>query len=458
MIFPSVRRHAPLFVMAAAYALFVFPFAYFRHDDWLILGNGAALPDNWAMLWNPTLLFPDGEHIWFFRPFFKLATYLFYSAFGFHYWMWLCGTLAITLAALCLGADTIGRLTGKRERALWFLTLFAAAVPLHFGSLAWIGEGLMNCPLALGLVLSTWLVCRGLLEARRDLLALAVPVFTLTLGFKESAVFHVAFLFALLLTDEKLRQIPLRSRALVFAPYAAISAVYLVVRLLYLPLNREYLPDLTLHALGKPALLIAAMLLVPAALAARTHSLRGLGKKWLFVPFLVVTVLPYLGHPFFSPGWLFYPGFFLLFILSLGETGLGGEPRRIALTGLAVLAVSLGPVLYELNRMGWWHWNQGQREMRDSVAALEPASLSTLEVYSCQNDRYPLASFERVVAYDASLWFMWRLHHKTDLPVVVGWCSTLKRGLASKDERAAILLWEFPKLTWVKRPAEPGKF
>src|SRR4051794_20483659 len=86
-----------LTLFSVVYAAGVFAFAFFRHDDWLILGNSVAhLPRDWSFAWRPTLFFHGREGDWFFRPFFKLGVYAFYQAFGFHYRAWLCALLLVT--------------------------------------------------------------------------------------------------------------------------------------------------------------------------------------------------------------------------------------------------------------------------------------------------------------------------------------------------------------------------
>lgn len=124
----------------------LFPFAFFRHDDWLIVHNGALLTENWSSAWSPTLTHGAMERVWFFRPLFKFNGFLFWRLFGEQYFFWLLGVLTFTVAAVYLAADSLSLFATTRKKAITFVTLFLCAPLIHFGSLTWIGEGLMNCP------------------------------------------------------------------------------------------------------------------------------------------------------------------------------------------------------------------------------------------------------------------------------------------------------------------------
>lgn len=448
----------PLLIFVGAYALFALPYAYFRHDDWLILRNAALLPSQWRSLWSPTLLFAEGEKTWFFRPFFKLGTYALYSAFGFRYWAWLAVMLLLMTASLWLGGDLIRRLTGDSRRSRWFVILYVGSAPLHFGSLVWIGEALMNCPEVFGLTLSLWLFFRGALDrsARRPAYLFgALLAYTLTLGFKEAAVFHSAFLLGLVLAEPTLRVLSGKDRVRLLAPYAAVTLPYLLFRLFALPLNRQYAPIWRLDLVLTPALVIAASLAAPVAIwvtfvslgrpASLARVLRGLGSRWPYLPFLAVATLPCLGHYFFSPGWLLYPGFFWLLAATAAVEIPLPEGRRLALATAALALLLVAPVVFYLNRLAWPQWQTGQRELHRVVAEL-PDDVEHMSIFFCNNPRYPDESFERVVGHWDSLVSLWALHHKRPIVFEFRPCREIEGWLAVPQPHRVALRWSFPRL------------
>ena len=232
-------------LVLALYLIGIFPYCFFRHDDWWILGNSVThLGQDWGFLWRPTLYWQDTEIVWFFRPFFKLGTWLFFQLFAFQYYAWLTACLLLACWTLWVGYRTLQDLSG-RLAAQTFLLWFVCAIPLHLGSLAWVGEGLMNVPQGLLLILCTSYWVRvgesgGLLSAP---LAWSTLYFVLALGFKESTVFHLAFLAALTLSEPALK---FRSRWRTWVPafgaIAVVAGLYLVWRLGYLPWNPSYRP------------------------------------------------------------------------------------------------------------------------------------------------------------------------------------------------------------------------
>ena len=68
----NLRRRPELWVMAAYsvfYIALIFPFAYFRHDDWQIISNSVLrLPDDWRFLFTDTLYDLGVPTRWFVRP------------------------------------------------------------------------------------------------------------------------------------------------------------------------------------------------------------------------------------------------------------------------------------------------------------------------------------------------------------------------------------------------------
>ncbi len=398
----------------AVYALAIDPFAYFRHDDWLILGNAVRLPEDWGALWRPTLFGPEGERVWFFRPGFKFATWLFHSLFGFQYWAWLAATQLLTAAAAWLAAKPLG------QNGRYFLALFAASFTIHLGSLSWIGEGLMNCPQLFILALNFYLFMSGRFTA-------AFLVWVVGLGFKESSVFHVLFLAAVAWTSDERRLKPL-------IPYAVGAAAYLGIRLLVLPVNAEYLAVPTVTSVLRSVGIICALIGVTPLLACLLGGQwRAWKSYWAFVPYFAVSLAPYLGHKFFSPGWVLVPGFFLVWIAAK----IGPARRAPELALATTLAFCVGWMI----SMHWWSWGQGQRNVHEVVKNLGTEARHVV-ILECPSDpAVPKQTFQRVVAHPSALWHLWHLYHDGEIEFRVSDCAA-----PSEQPGYLFLKWDFPRL------------
>jgi len=447
-------------LIGAWYLILVFPFAYFRHDDWLILGNAVLnLKQNWAFAFSPTLYFNDIEVIWFFRPLFKIFVYLFFILLGYQYYFWLFGLFALTVCSSWLGYQIVSDLTQSKRLGLLFALLFLASMHFHFGSTVWMGEGMMNCPQVFFLILSAYLFIRATGKERFSFLwgSGALASYILSLGFKESSVFHVAFLFAILVSENRFKLISVKKKAFWLLPYFAVTAIYLWIRFLYMPLNPHYTTNFSWMAFGRTVFFFVGALSLPVAVLLIGLRLKGRDllyrylvggrKKWLYLAFILLSVSPYLvfGHGFFSPGWLFFPGFYLALVACLMGEGIASDlstpfVRRL---GFALFYTSVFPILIGLYQVGWWKWHQGQRQIKQIIASAPKDKTSEVVIVNCANGEFPDSRLQRVVGFEASLYQLWALHHEERVPISIIPC-TEKYKVA---EDKLILKWRFPKFT-----------
>jgi hypothetical protein len=452
-----------LLILGASYLLIIFPVAYFRHDDWLILGNAALkLPTDWMFAFRPTLFYGEEEVVWFFRPFFKLGVLVWYRLFGFRYYLWLSALLLMLVASVVLGAMTL-RLLSSSRRATLFTIVFCASVYFHFGSLVWMGEGMMNCPQLFLLALTSYLFVASAQQPRvfdwRS--ALALGVFILSLGFKESGVFHVGFLCALLWSGNLGAGESWLRKAARLAPYVAVSVIYLAVRM-GMPMNPGYAPQLKLLFFIKPLIILAAgpffvvavtYLFVPGAAKLRGLIAQFRGPGVFYLLFLVVSVLPYFGHGFFSVGWLLLPGFYFCFIFALLDPSLEnpGAVKQYAKIGWVLLLLSVTPVLWRLDRVGWWQWHRPQRQLEAMIENASAAKIRQAFVLNCPNDQYPKVTLNEVVGFDAGFYFLWAMHKPSPIPFHVVPCDALETESSrfAHDESDLIIRWKFPEFTLV---------
>jgi hypothetical protein len=456
-----------LVFLVAGYSALIFPFAYFRHDDWYILGNAALhLPGNWKFAFSSTLFVGNTEVVWFFRPLFKIFVYFFYEWFGFHYWIWLLGLTFFCCGAFIFSSLAIEKLTGAREKGVLFTVLFAAAIPLHVGSLAWMGEGMMNCPQLFFLALSTYAFVLGFhrtLGSRIGFCLLSLASYFLSLGFKESSIFHIAFLSALLF-HEPFFGTNRRQKLLWLSPFAVLTAVYLVYRTLFLPMNGSYSPLLKTLAILRPiAFIVGTFSLVVAAWALsegpRWSTVlqdwrEALRKKWMLALVVAGSCLPYLAHDFFSPGWLLLPGSYFLWmlVLTIPRGSLELSPAFIRRTGSWLLVLSLVPVTAWMVHAHWWEWRKPQKAMEAIVESIPDRSITGIIIFDCVGERRPELQFARIVGFDAALGYLWRLHHCSSIPVSVVPCTNHFDSFFDWHVRHArgekvFLKWEYPELT-----------
>ncbi len=458
-----------ILLFCTGYLAFVFPLAYFRGDDWLILGNAALqLPQDWKFLWRPTLFYSGNEVVWFFRPFFKLGTYLFYKAFGYHYYSWLVALLALCVAGLYFAALTAFRLTGSRSRSYLFLALFCTAIPFHMGSLAWMGEGMMNCPQLFLLALSCYLFVEAHLKTgkieKRSLLELgSLFAFIISLGFKESSVFQPGLLVCLLWKSPSFDYLSLRKKVRAATPHLAIALAFLVFRL-RMEFHPGYEPGKHILFFIKPLAMLAAL---PAGitilygwLSRKTFTvsksaLIALWKQgWPYLGFMAVVVAPYLGHGFFSLGWMLLPGFYFCFLVAIVAPGFEGwatQERRF-LVG-STLAISLLPVLFVMNQIAWPEWQSSEQRIKTIFDSLSSEDVKQIVVYGCTNPKYPEAPFKRVIGFEAGLYNLWAMGHDTRVPVKV-WGCLPKEAIHPSNEDTLTLRWEFPDWEMIHVPGQ----
>ena len=448
-----------LVAFSLACAATFFPFAFFRNDDWWILGNGVReLPKNWGFAFSPTLFFLGEEQNWFFRPLFKIFTLLFFKAFGFNYFLWLCGTLLFTVGAMWFGAKTIELVTNRSQSAFAYLLLFVASIQIYLGSVMWVGEGLMNCPQLFLLSLSLYLFCKHLLVKTSSGIngGLALLTYVVSIGFKESAVFHPLFMAALIFSERKFLDVTVERKIRALIPYVVLTGAFVIYRLFFLPVISGYIPNLSrnflrengpiiLSALALPMMGLAGVLFLEKQTTA-VNFLKAIFQRNRYLPFFLISVLPYLGQGFFSPGWLLGPGAYFLFLLALcipqGDFS-GGFFIRLA---VVALSLSLPPVAWKLHNMEWWSWHKPQRQLFDIIRSPANEGISDLYIYDC--DRVPEKNlgFTRVVGHDYGLHEAWRLHHSRDVAFHFMRCDA-KPARQPADERALHLMWSFPELT-----------
>ena len=413
LAFPMAHRIKP----ASLVVIFVLTYlplirrADFRGDDYLIAWN-AMIPGV-----NPftgtTLVYSGVTKAWFLRPLFRILTKVSFVEFGFHYAAWLAGPVVLVALAAWLGARVVNALTESSEGGIWFMALFLGAFHLHLGSLLWVGEGLMNAPQIF--LLSASLYCWVVLESDWGV-GLALALYGLSLGLKESSVFFPLFLWAL----------PHSRRRIAW--FFALGGMYLVLRLGLVPWNPSYSPLLTWSSLSNAGKLVLGMLLTP--LLVWPHP-RDYAR---YIPFFTLTAAPCFGHDFFSPGWLLLPGFFLLLtavVLARPES----LPRTTLLATLisAVVAISL---LFQLH---WWQWQSAEARIRDLVRSA-PDSIEQLVIEQC--DPRPLPGPARVLGDEDSLSALWNLVHHRPIAVEFEPCSAVPR----RPRGTLRLRWSFAEL------------
>jgi len=452
----------PLVLLTGFYFICIFPFAYFRHDDWLILGNSVLhLPNNWSYALSPTLYFSERETAWFFRPLFKLFVYFFYQAFGLNYYLWLVGIFSFFVGALLLGARIVTLVTDSSRRSVLFIVLLAACFQMHFGSLAWMGEGMMNTPQVFLLALNLYLYVRGVLDGKPIWFFAAFIAFFISLGGKESSVFHPALLFLMTWIEPKLRsRISFKKLVVLMIPYGVLCVGYLVMRLWLMPMNPHYFTGAPWYAIAKQiGLLIASpglflfawwVALGKNRKAVRAGILPALRKRWLYFAFLALCMSPYIGHQFFSPGWLYYPAFYfaLIFAFLNPQAEASIDSRFLAKAGAVAFVLSIVPILFLLTKGGWWKWSEGSRQLI-SIVKEAPESTEGMIFYDCVNPQYPAARMDRVVGYQDGFYFLWRMHHPKPIAMKMLECDAPESEIPPPFRKASVirLRWDFPRFS-----------
>ncbi|MEZ4749797.1 MAG: hypothetical protein R3B54_03975 [Bdellovibrionota bacterium] len=279
---PTTQLRVGLWVLGLVslfYLTAVFPLAYFRHDDWLILGNAVhhfAL--DWTSAFHPTLFYVNEEIVWFFRPVFKALVYVFYRLLGFNYYLWLAVLYACFVASVALGCAAVSKLTRSTYWGLFSFVLLLASLHAHFGSLFWMGEGMMNCPQLFLLAANLFLFSLAREKYFYLNQALAYLCFVLALGIKESSVFHAGFLGLIVLLDsgfEKKRKLGL------LVLYGLSGAVYLYFRLVVVPVNPYYVPKTHFWPFAKALLTLLGALALPLLIlvSCSGEDLQPIGKR-----------------------------------------------------------------------------------------------------------------------------------------------------------------------------------
>lgn len=423
--------------------LLLSPLLYFRHDDWLMLGNAVTiLPRDWGFLWKTSwYTSPSHEEVWFFRPFFKLAIWGSFQVFKFNHFCWIMTHWLLILGALLFAMKSLDNIAVGNSRSKLLAILFLTSLSLHFGNVVWVGEGMMNSPQLFLLSLSVYLFTKDTIFFR----GLSLVTYVLALGFKESSAFLPLFLLALALANNQLKQ-----KWKTLLPHFLCMIIYLIIRLGFLPFNPGYKPHFTFQTLLKPSLYFIVFLATPLLVvlfSAREQSLSSwkMGLK-RFIPFtfyLGLLIAPHLGHPFFSPGWLLLPGFFTLwaFCVSLDESVLNKIPlKRVA---LVVFGLSFLPVAWQTHELGWLKWGISQKKVHTFIKNLPEDEAKEIFIETCLDPHHPQATFERVVGAAENLQHLWNLHHSTPVDFTLIPCTEGDQRF--KPQQGQILAkWHFP--------------
>jgi len=435
------------FLFIAVYYLgFAFPFAYFRHDDWFILGNSVLrLDEDWSFLFRPTLFSFDVEHVWFFRPLFKLFVYVFYKLFHDQYFLWLSVLLLFLLGSVWYGARSIQIICRQRKPSFVLVVLFCSTVPIHFGSAVWMGEGMMNCPQIFFLSLSLYLFLRSSITA-------SLIVYLLSLGFKEAGVFHLPFLISIVLFENIYANNNFKKKVILLLPFVLTTGIYLVIRLFVMPLNPQYVSSFSFENIGQVLLIMGGVLLMPVLITWIIHKrrnifLKDLSSKWYYFLCIGASLGPYLGHAFFSPGWLLFPGFYMIFVIALVTKAKDIDTIKI---GAILFILSNAIIGWKLVDIGWWKWNIAQREMHAIIRQADENKTKALVILTCPNPKYPTSNVERVVGARESLYELWKLEHKKPIPIFILGCDMDRKELS--DGTRLVLRWEFPHFQILSNP------
>ena len=436
-----------ILIPSIVYLLILFPNSYFRHDDWIIIDEGVRTLHQWSLAFEPTAAHGYVRQPWFFRPFFKLGALSFLEIFGFHYYLWLSVCFGFFMASIYLGAKALTFISSNQASSLWFTTLFATAFQLHLGSLIWIGEGLMNCPQLFLLSLSLYFFCMNRVPASKAQWASLIP-FALSLGFKESSLFHLFLLGGLVMGHPFWSRLKLKTRFGLLLPFGLVGLAYLLYRQIYVPTNPSYLLSLHWHNVPKSLLKLSALHLLPFALyllivrpKKLTESYRG--SQWL-IPFILLNTVPFIGHNFFSPGWLMVPGFFFLFCFCSYLPTDGTPIKKVAVSYLLCTLLLIGTALYQSR---WFTWKPAQvtftEEIRNSSTEVE-----TIFLHHCYGD-YQL--FSRVIGGKHSMESAWHAIHRTQPKIEIdNECISFP-----KTPKQLHLYWGAPKLLNHPETKEP---
>jgi len=387
------------------------PWASLRGDDWRIIGAAhQATGSVWTWIQSGTLWGANGETVWFFRPGFKGLVYAGYQIFGTTALPWFLSLTVLAGAGVLQGEKALSEFGVSRLGSRGFGTLLLASHSLFLGSLLWLGEGLMNIPQWFLLSFSLMGTAEALNQKKSGTKGLVA--FALALTFKESAIFHLPFLLTAFAIEPSLQKVSLRRRAQILAPYLGIGFGYLWVRLGRYPLNPGYLPYFDLK-LWLPGLFrFALVLAVPIAgwMIGFEPDKNTVQRKLFYIPALLLSLLPYLGHPFFSPGWFLLPGFYCLFFLTLAPAPTSPSSTRsvspesasrLSWVVILVFVFSLSVSIDKLQRWRWWQWKEAQLQVMEQLKTM--ASAKAVSIEDCGGARNFEQRFRRVVGDEDSL-------------------------------------------------------
>ena len=412
---------------------------FFRHDDWLILGNSVThLPQNWSFAWSNQLFFsPHKAETWFFRPFFKFIVWGAYQIWGLHHLFWTLFQWFLFLCSAGIGAKAIAQRRTTQTGMLFFVSIISS-FSLSVGSLIWVGEGMMNVPQVFLLIASVFLF----LQKSRTTQCFSVFPYVLSLGFKESSVFLPSILLSLAVFSNELRK-----KSLLLIAFFLVSCAFLFFRLVVLDFNPAYLPIWNLKAVAVPLAYILGLILisfVALCLSGVSKSLfsdKQFWRNFLFCfPFLGLLILPYLGHSFFSPGWLLLPGFFSLWCFFYCVPLPVLENVSLVKVFFLTLILSSLPVFYQMHRIRWFDWGRSQKQIYSLFESL-PETTSEIWIENCADPSRPDLSLQRVVGAEDNLVHLWRLLHSNYIPIRLFAC----KALASSRMEPGItqLRWNF---------------
>lgn len=446
----------PLLWLSLAYLVAIFPFAFFRHDDWMNLGGMLQhFGTDWTFAYRPVYDHLGSEASWFFRPSFKLILYALYRIFGLNYFAWLCVGLIGFLCTLIVGGKLVHLLTGEARRGQLFITTMCAAIYVHFWSLAWAGEGLMNIPLVLFVTLNTYFFVKSVLDRRRIYTVGAVGSFAIALTFKESAAFQLFWLTTLAWIEPSLARVSKARRWGALAPHYVLGSVYLFVRLVVMPISQSYAPVFSWRSLLFPMGIFFAAFCLPTAVYLLTMRapiailVKELQKhrRWIYFALLSVAVAPYFFHDFFSAGWILQPG--LYFAMAFAKTvpipknrWIG---RRVALFGIILLIVSTIPVGASLVKQGWWKWGTLNRRLVEA-ARNAPDSAQYWEIELCGDPDSRWGKFSSVVGDSNTLYHIWKIYHPGSVSVDFLACNDPTR-LPAEAKEVFRTRFEFPEFS-----------
>ncbi len=444
-----------LALFSLVYLAVFFPHAFFRHDDWMNISEGLRSADTPSLFFSPTIYFGGERGVWFFRPLYKFLNYAFYEVFGTNYYAWLSVQLLFTLAALWISWRLVQEMTAKGSRSVLFVILFCASLQIHSGSLLWAGEGLMNCPQIFLLALTLFCFRRATTGGSWLYWAGSLVCYSVALLIKESGVFLTAFLFAWVFAESPWKQQPMGNKVRLLLPHGLLTAAFLVFRLGVLPVTIGYHPRWEwasfLHSTGK----IAATLGLPVVVALGAWTVLGerpfrrfgeVARHFLFyLPFLAVSVAPYLMHEFFSPGWLFQPGFFLIWIFCLLPwPELKRERRAFAAAGGALAVLSGAAVLVQMNRLSWWTWEHPQRQLLQILSDADSSKITKVELADCQGAPPGEIDYERIIGSEEHMRLLWWVIHRRDVGTRYFLC---EHDRSPASENVLRLKWTFGNLS-----------